>query len=109
MMVKNKSNWFSFLGLAYRARKVITGEEMVIQSVRSGQAKLVLLSKDASDRTTKTVTNKCQSFHVPIVFVENRQLLGEAIGKAERVVVTVTDPGFADKLKAMFDSITGGE
>lgn len=103
-----KGSWTSFLGLAYRARKVVSGEETVIQSIRSGQAKLVLLSKDASDRTTKTVTNKCLYFKVPMITVESRETLGAAIGKAERVVVAVTDPGFSDKLKAMLDSINRG-
>ena len=39
----NQPQWSSLLGLAYRARKVITGEELVIKEVRSGKAKLVLL------------------------------------------------------------------
>jgi len=107
-MVKNNNGWVSFLGLAYRARKVVSGEETVVQSVRREQAKLVLLSKDASDRTTKTITDKCRFYKVPFVFVSDRKTLGEAIGKAERVVVAVTDPGFGDKLKAMFESNNRG-
>ena len=52
------SDWKSFLGLANRARKIISGEELVLKEVRSGKAKLVLLSEDASANTTKRIIDK---------------------------------------------------
>lgn len=45
--------WKSLLGLAYRARKVISGEELVLKEVRNKRAKLVLLADDASSNTKK--------------------------------------------------------
>ncbi|MGV3488290.1 MAG: YlxQ family RNA-binding protein [Tuberibacillus sp.] len=107
-MAYKSNGWASLLGLAYRARKVVSGEETVVQSVRKSQAKLVMLSRDASDRTTKTITDKCRYYKVPIVFVDDRKSLGEAIGKAERVVVAVTDPGFGEKLREMCESNNRG-
>ena len=100
--------WFSFLGLAYRARKVVSGEEIVIQAIRQNKAKAVILSDDASDRTKKTISDKCQFYKVPLLFVPNRQTLGHAIGKAERVVVAITDKGFGDRLIAMLDPTLRG-
>ncbi|MGM9928821.1 MAG: YlxQ family RNA-binding protein [Bacillus sp. (in: firmicutes)] len=97
----NQPKWASLLGLAYRARKVITGEELVIKEVRSGKAKLVLLSSDASSNTEKKITDKCSYYNVPIMKVENREQLGHAIGKDERVVLAVLDDGFAKKLKTL--------
>ena len=47
------------LGLANRARKIISGEELAVKEIRSGNAKLVLLSADASANTTKKITDKC--------------------------------------------------
>ncbi|MBA4536230.1 YlxQ family RNA-binding protein [Bacillus aquiflavi] len=100
-MMQNK--WLSLLGLANRAQKVISGEELVLKEVRSGRAKLVILSLDASINTTKKITDKCKSYHVPCTSVENRYLLGQAIGKEARVVVAVLDKGFAKKLLEMLD------
>lgn len=97
----NQPQWSSLLGLAYRARKVITGEELVIKEVRSGKAKLVLLSNDASANTEKKITDKCSYYNVPIEKVANREQLGHAIGKDERVVLAVLDEGFAKKLKTL--------
>ncbi|GGH82084.1 ribosomal protein L7Ae-like RNA K-turn-binding protein [Pullulanibacillus pueri] len=107
-MKTSNERWFSFLGLAYRARKVISGEETVIQAVRQNKAKVVILSDDASNRTKKTISDKCRSYQVPILFVADRQVLGHAIGKAERVVVAVTDKGFGDQLIAMLDQSLRG-
>lgn len=94
----NQPKWSNLLGLAYRARKVIAGEELVVKEVRSGNAKLVLLSGDASSNTEKKITDKCTYYNVPLQKVESREQLGNAIGKDARVVVAVLDDGFAKKL-----------
>lgn len=51
MKMANKA--LSRLGLATRAGKLISGEEIVLKAIRSGEAKLVLLAGDASDNTRK--------------------------------------------------------
>lgn len=93
-----QEQWQSFLGLANRARKVISGEELVINEVRKQKAKVVLLSSDASSNTIKKVSDKCSFYKVPLKHVPDRYLLGQAIGKDARVVVAITDEGFAKKL-----------
>ncbi|OCA85435.1 50S ribosomal protein L7 [Bacillus sp. FJAT-27225] len=97
------NQWMSLLGLANRARKVISGEELSIKEIRSGKAKLVLLSADASSNTAKKVTDKCSSYSVPYKIVDSREELGSAIGKEARVVVAVLDDGFATKLMTLLD------
>jgi ribosomal protein L7Ae-like RNA K-turn-binding protein len=97
------NQWMSLLGLANRARKIITGEELSVKEIRSGKAKLILLSKDASVNTSKKITDKCKSYNIPCKLVENRFLLGQAIGKEARVVVAVMDAGFAKKLVTLLD------
>ncbi|MDQ0198601.1 YlxQ family RNA-binding protein [Neobacillus ginsengisoli] len=99
-----KSNqWMSLLGLANRARKIISGEELTVKQIQSGKAKLILLSADASANTTKKITDKCKSYEIPFKIVEDRHLLGQAIGKEARVVVAVLDDGFAKKLVTLLD------
>ena len=46
------------LGLAARARKVISGEELVVKEIRNGNAKLVLLASDAAGNSSKKYINK---------------------------------------------------
>ena len=42
------SKTLSRLGLAMRAGKVVTGDEIVLKAIRSSEAKLVMLAADAS-------------------------------------------------------------
>lgn len=95
-----KIKFLQQLGLAMRAGKVVTGEEAVIHDIRSGRIHLVILSLDASRNTAKKITDKCQSYQVPILRFGSRQELGRAIGKAERVVLGIADAGFARMLKS---------
>ncbi|AIM17708.1 MULTISPECIES: YlxQ family RNA-binding protein [Neobacillus] len=98
-----ENRWMSLLGLANRARQITSGEELTVKQIQRGNAKLVLLSADASRNTTKKITDKCNSYEVPLKVVENRYLLGQAIGKDARVVVAVLDDGFAKKLVTLLD------
>ncbi|MEK8130188.1 YlxQ family RNA-binding protein [Paenibacillus filicis] len=93
-MTMNK-RFFSNLGLAMRAGKIITGEEAVIESVRSGEAKLVIVAEDASENTLKKINDKCSHYQVPIHQYGSREQLGGSIGKETRVVIAVADEGFA--------------
>jgi ribosomal protein L7Ae-like RNA K-turn-binding protein len=89
------------LGMAMRARKVITGEEMVLQAVRNGQARLVLLASDASENTAKKVHDKCSYYGVSCVTTGDRYSLGHAIGKDGRVTVAVTDGKLAESIQRL--------
>ncbi|WP_027414644.1 YlxQ family RNA-binding protein [Aneurinibacillus terranovensis] len=86
------------LGLAMRARKVLTGEETIVKAVRQGEVRLVILSNDASGNTRKKIMDKCTYYHVPCVLYGDRVTLGSALGKEQRVAVGVTDAGFAKKI-----------
>lgn len=91
------------LGMAQRARKLATGEELVLNAVREGNVALIILAGDASERTQKTVTNKATYYKVPIIYAKDRYALGRVIGKEARVVVGVTDEGFAQALIKKLD------
>ncbi len=93
--------WFSLLGLAARARKLVTGEELVIKDIRKNNVYLVIVADDASQLTKKKLQDKCKYYNVTLKFVADRQVLGSAIGKHERVVVGVIDKGFALKLLSL--------
>ena len=47
------NKFLQLLGLAMRAGKVVSGEELVIREIRSGKAQLVILAEDAKKNTEK--------------------------------------------------------
>ncbi|UCZ51685.1 YlxQ family RNA-binding protein [Bacillus shivajii] len=95
--------WINFLGLIFRARKLITGEELVTKAVQKNNVYFVIISKDASENTKKKLTDKCKYYNVPYAVISDRQTIGQAIGKGERVVVAVEDQGFAKKIKSIIE------
>ncbi|WP_145318839.1 YlxQ family RNA-binding protein [Paenibacillus xylanexedens] len=85
----------SYLGLAMRAGKLVTGEEIVLKAIRSSEAKMVIVAGDASANTQKKFRDKCGTYKVPLLIGFDRDNLGSSIGKDTRVVLAVTDRGFA--------------
>lgn len=93
------SKALSQLGLAMRAGKVISGDEIVTKSIRSSEAKLVIVAGDASLNTRKKFRDKCGTYQVPLLIGFDRESLGASVGKPERVVLALTDQGFANLLR----------
>ena len=98
-----KNNYLNLVGLAYRARKCSLGEETIVKDIQRKRAKLVLIASDIGPQTKKKITDKCKSYDVPYRMIENREVLGHAIGKDARVVVAILDGGFAKKLLTLLD------
>ncbi|MGL4972957.1 MAG: L7Ae/L30e/S12e/Gadd45 family ribosomal protein [Culicoidibacterales bacterium] len=88
-----------FLGLAMRAGKVVSGEATVLAGAKNQKVKLVLLATDVAKNNQKKVTDKCTSYGVQLLQVATIDEQSFAIGKANRVVIGITDAGFAKGLK----------
>lgn len=82
------------LGLAMRAGQVISGEESVLREVRAKAVYLVILANDVAPTTEKKLTDKCRSYQIPLLKYGTRVQLGQSIGKGERVVIAIREPGF---------------
>ncbi len=92
------SNFLKTLGLASRARKIVTGETL-INKIRSNEVHLVIIATDASDNTKKKLTDKCTSYNVDYIITSNIDELSKAVGKNNRVALGIQDAGFAKNLK----------
>lgn len=90
----------SLLGLASRARKIVTGD-LLIKTIRSHKVECVLLANDASENTKKKYLDKCTYYHIPIFIFADTSTLSKAIGKDNRVCIGISDKGFANKIKSM--------
>lgn len=99
----NLNNKFlNMLGLAKRAGKVQTGEDICSKAVKSGVSKLVIVACDASDNTKKSITDSCKFYNVKYIESGNKTELGKFTGADSRAVVSVNDDNFA---KAILDKL----
>ncbi len=99
---------YQLLGIATRARKIITGEDLTVREIQSGKASLVIVTNDASDNTMKKITDKCKFFNVELHVFGSRDDLGQAIGKESRVVLAIMDNGFAKKISQLLNEYNRG-
>jgi len=100
-MTNNRA--LSLLGMAARARKIITGEELVVKGIQSQKVFLVIMTTDAATNTRKKIIDKCTFYEVPYIEKFDRNELGHAIGKISRVVVGVTDKGFSKEIERLIE------
>jgi ribosomal protein L7Ae-like RNA K-turn-binding protein len=103
-MTTNKA--LSGLGMAMRAGKLATGDETALKAVQQGKAFLVFVATDASENTKKKYRDKCATYRVRLVEAFDRYTLGAAIGKADRVIAAVIDPGFARLIGQQLGNLT---
>ena len=90
-----KAKVLSYIGLATRARKSVSGEFSVENSVRKGKAKLVVVSEEGSENTKKKIRSLCEYYKVPLYVAYSSAELGSACGKEFRMSVAVEDEGLA--------------
>ncbi len=99
----NKAKLMSLLGFCRKSGNLKSGSESVVKSIVTNRAKLVLLAVDASDNSSKKITDKATYYGVDLHKVLTVDEISKAIGQNNRVAVSVTDEGFA---KSMLKVIT---
>lgn len=100
----SKEKVLKTLGLAMRARKLVLGEDLIIQAIRKEAHKLVLLASDAGENITKKITDKSKTYHVQVIQDFTSEELSNAIGKQNRKVILLKDKGFITLLNKQLDS-----
>lgn len=98
--MNNKRKALNLLGLAQRAGKLVSGSPTVLGSVRSQQAKLVIIAEDASPNTKKQFLDKSEYYNIPSLITLTQAEISQAIGR-ERTVCAFTDNGFAQSFKKL--------
>lgn len=84
------------LGLACRARKCATGDE-VIKSIQKKRAYFVIIADDCGDNMRKKLIDKCTFYQVEYAFMQSDEI-NRAMGTNNRKSVAILDKGFAQKL-----------
>ena len=104
--MENKTKILNLLGLAMRAGKLVTGEELTLKDIRANKAKFVFVAQDASENTRKKIKDKSSYYNVPVSELFSQFELSQAIGRP-RMVIGVTDAGFATKIKELLKGSEG--
>lgn len=99
----------SFLGICRRAKKLVIGADIAVESVEQGKSFLILYSADGSQNSLKRVLNAAEKHGVTALCAgRSKAELSAALGRLCNVL-SVEDKGFADKLSLMIMNEQGGE
>ncbi|MBR0277548.1 MAG: ribosomal L7Ae/L30e/S12e/Gadd45 family protein [Clostridia bacterium] len=102
----HENKFYGILGLAKKAGKVLCGSEPVVSGIRNRKIRIVIISKNASERTKKTIEDKCKSYGIKYIFVNKSEDLCRAVGKDNCVAAAVTDKNFANELEQIYKNMT---
>lgn len=92
----SKEGVLSLLGLAKKAGRLELGEDSVGDTAKNHNARLILLSSDASEHTARRArrfaqAGACLCADLPAT----KEELGRAVGRGSCAVLAITDIGFA--------------
>lgn len=94
---------YSFIGLATKAGRLVSGDETCERALKSKQVYLVLVAQDASSNTRKKFTDMCLYRGIDMRVFGEKTYLGRYTGKEMRSVVAILEEGFAKRLIEMID------
>lgn len=101
--------FYSFLGLAARAGAALYGADAVDGGIKSGKIKLAIVDGGASESTKKAFSDACGHYGVQLIILEEREKLGDCLGKPGRKVIGIKDAGFAKNAIKKVALGSGGE
>ena len=90
---------YSLISLCARAKFLKAGEEKCEKALRNGEAKLIIISRDASKNTVKKFTNKAFYYKVPVLLFGQKYELGKLTGAGASSSLCVTDANFYGLIK----------
>jgi ribosomal protein L7Ae-like RNA K-turn-binding protein len=95
----------SLLGFAKKAGKLVTGTNAVLRSILYGDAYLVIIADDAGSSVKDKFKRICDENDVKLYILGNSKDLERATGEENKVIYSVTEAGFSNKLGQLIESL----
>lgn len=99
-----KNKMLALLGLAMRARKLVLGEDAVLDQCRHFPHHLIFLASDAGENITKKILDKASTYELTVVRDLSTTEISQAIGKSGRTVALVTEQGFVNTFQTYMNN-----
>lgn len=98
----NPARLASMIGLCRRANRLGCGVDTIIDALKTGRVRLVLMASDPSERTRKQLSDKCATARAELLTLPlTKEELGRACGLAELSACAVLDPEFAKAIRTL--------
>jgi ribosomal protein L7Ae-like RNA K-turn-binding protein len=89
----------SFISLANKAGKVISGSDSVLDAFRKGSPELLLLATDISPESAEKFIAAARKSKVEVYYLLSKDRLGASLGKELRSAAAIVQSGFVTTLR----------
>lgn len=96
-------NILGLIGLAMKAGKVAFGADSVEENITKRKAKLIIISKESSERTKSKFVKLCEKYNIPIIIDGKIEELSKKIGKNNKAVIGIKDINFANSIQKKYN------
>ena len=95
----------SFIGLAKKARAIEIGKDATYESIAKGNAKLILLAHDLSERSFKDIKKVADENNIYVIKSTVTMSQYELVLNRKAGIICIKNSGFADKIKKLCETI----
>ena len=78
---------YGILGIAAKAGKIISGFDSIQESAKKRQVNLIIVAKEASEKTQKEIRFICDKYGIPLIIFGSIEENSHAIGKKNRAII----------------------
>lgn len=87
---------YSILGIARKGGKISIGFDETLFEIKNKKSKLVIISKDASEKTKKNIQFECKKYDVNFIEFGEKEQIGRCLGKRVVSVLSISDENIVD-------------
>ena len=102
----NNEKILGYLGISRKAGKLIFGTDACLDGLRKDTLSLIIVSKEASERTKNKFSNICNDKKITYIEWGDINSISKAIGKQNKAVIGIKDKNLSEAIKKI---INGGE
>lgn len=103
--VQNKKV-LGMIGLSTKAGKLVSGTDATIQEIEKNKVALVIVAKDASEKTKKNMKFICDKSKINFIEFGEIENLSRAIGKNNKAIIGIKSKNIAIEIERI---IKGGD
>ncbi|MCO6541610.1 MAG: ribosomal L7Ae/L30e/S12e/Gadd45 family protein [Lactobacillus sp.] len=96
----NRQQVLNLLGMAYKSRRLVSGQDLVLQAIKQQQAQFVFLASDLSVASKKELKFAVEKHDLPFTDEFSQLELSQAIGRP-RKTIAITDQGFSNRFEEL--------
>lgn len=96
------------LGISAKAGKVVCGADATIEDIEKHRVQLIIIAKNASERTKKNIGCICDKNNIQMLEFGNIDEISKAIGKNNKAIIGIKSKSLSKEIEKLIKE-NGGD